>query len=163
VTNDAPLELWRETVRPEWIDRNGHMNVAYYVLIFDHAVDALFSHVGLDPDYRARTTGSTFTVESHITYDRELVAGKVARCTAQLIGFDEKRIHHYYEMYDAAAGTLAATTEFMSLHMDMATRRVAPMPEDIQRRLGALMEAHARLPRPANLGRVIKVPGQPAA
>ena len=157
--DDGPLDLWCEAVRPGWIDFNGHMNVAYYVLIFDHAVDALFNHVGLDTDYRTRTTGSTFTVESHITYDRELVEGDEARCTAQLMDFDEKRIHHYYEMYHATEGYLAATTEFMSLHVDLETRRVVPMPDAILDQLGGLMASHARLPRPENLGRVINNKG----
>ena len=101
MTHPAPLALWRETIRPEWIDYNGHMNVAYYTLVFDHGVDAFFDYVGLGRDYRAGTTGSTFAVEQHVTYDREVVAGDAVRCTSRLIGFDEKRIHHYHEMFHA--------------------------------------------------------------
>lgn len=154
----APLELWREPVRPEWIDYNGHMNVAYYTLVFDHGVDAFFDYIGLGRDYRESSTGTTMAVEQHILYKRELLEGAVARCTTQLIGFDEKRIHHYHEMYDAEGGFLAATCEFMTLHVDSAARRVSPLPRGVQMRLGDILAAHEALPRPDALGRTMKVP-----
>jgi len=75
MSDAAPLRLWREAIRPEWIDYNGHMNVAYYTLVFDHGVDAFFDHVGLGRAYREAGTGTTFAVEQHITYNREVVAG----------------------------------------------------------------------------------------
>ena len=92
MTEPAPLELWRETVKPEWVDYNGHMNVAYYTLVFDHAVDAFFTHIGMGRDYRDAMTCSTFTVEHHITYDREVLEGDGLICRTRLVGFDEKRI-----------------------------------------------------------------------
>jgi len=158
MTDAAPLRLWRETIRPEWIDYNGHMNVAYYTLVFDRAVDALFEHVGLGRAYREAGKGSTFAVEQHITYNREVVEGDEVRIETRLAGFDEKRIHHYHEMFHAADGYLAATTEFLSLHVDLATRRVAPFPDAITDRLAPLLAAHAALPPPDALGRVIRVP-----
>lgn len=154
----APLELWREPVRAEWIDYNGHMNVAYYTLVFDHGVDAFFDYIGLGQSYRETTTGTTMAVESHLTYRRELVEGAVARCTTQLIGFDEKRIHHYHEMYHAEEGFLAATAEFMTLHVDAGARKVSPLPQAVQFRLGDMLASHDSLPRPEMLGHVMKVP-----
>jgi len=160
MTDAAPLRLWRETIRPEWIDYNGHMNVAYYTLVFDHAVDALFEHIGLGRSYREAGTGSTFAVEQHITYNREVVEGDEVRIETRLLGFDEKRIHHYHEMFHAADGYLAAATEFLSLHVDLATRRVAPMPEEILKGLAPLRAAHEALPPPDAIGRVIAVPAR---
>jgi acyl-CoA thioester hydrolase len=156
----APLELWRETVRPEWIDYNGHMNVAYYVLILDHAVDALWEYLGIGRGYRTATSGSTFAVEAHVTYAQELTEESPVRSTSRLIGFDAKRIHHYHELYHAEAGFLAATAEFLSLHVDLSTRRVTPMPDAVQRRLAEVMASHDSLPRPEKLGRTIKVPAR---
>ncbi len=75
----APLELHHETVRPEWIDYNGHMNVAYYVLAFDLATDSFFDFLGLDEAYRETSGNSTFAVEAHITYQRELAEGDPLR------------------------------------------------------------------------------------
>jgi len=162
MTHPAPLALWSETIAPDWIDYNGHMNVAYYTLVFDHAVDAFFDYVGLGRDYRDATTGSTFAVEHHITYNQEVVVDDVVRCTSRLVGFDEKRIHHYHEMYHAADGYLASTCEFLSLHIDLSVRRVTPLPNNIFNRLGEVMAAHETLPPSENIGRVIKRPVPPA-
>ena len=143
---------------PEWTDYNRHMNVAYYTLVFDHAVDAFFTYIGLGREYREATTGSTFAVEHHITYNKEVVEGDVVRCETRLAGFDDKRLHHYHEMYHVADGYLAATCEFLSLHVDLSTRRVTPMPVEKQESLSGLLEAHSNFPETGNLGRVIKVP-----
>ena len=152
------LKLWQETILPEWTDYNRHMNVAYYTLVFDHAVDAFFSYIGLGREYREATTGSTFAVEHHITYNKEVVEGDDVRCETRLVGFDDKRLHHYHEMYHVADGYLAATCEFLSLHVDLSTRRVASMPAEKIDALASLLDAHRKLPEINNLGRVIKVP-----
>jgi acyl-CoA thioester hydrolase len=157
MSHPAPLELWRETIRPEWIDHNGHMNVAYYTLVFDHAVDAFFDYCGVGAAYRDRDGGSTFAVEQHITYNREVLEGDEVRCETRLLGFDEKRLHYYHEMYHVADGYLAATTEFLSLHVDLSTRRVAPMPETVLDRLADILKSHEALPVPESVGRIIKV------
>jgi acyl-CoA thioester hydrolase len=158
MTHHAPLKLWQETILPEWTDYNRHMNVAYYTLVFDHAVDAFFGYIGLGREYREATTGSTFAVEHHITYNKEVVEGDDVRCETRLVGFDDKRLHHYHEMYHVADGYLAATCEFLSLHVDLSTRRVTSMPTEKIEALTDLLDAHKILPEIKNLGRVIKVP-----
>ena len=80
------LELHRELVQKEWTDYNGHMNVAYFLLAFDHATDAFFDYVDLGCAYRERTNCSLFTLEAHISYARELKEGALLRFTTQLIG-----------------------------------------------------------------------------
>lgn len=157
MTPVEPPETWRETVLNEWTDYNGHLNLAYYVLIFDHATDAFYPTLGLGEAYRDRTSCSTFAVESHITYDAELLAGDEVRCTTQLLGFDEKRIHYFHHMYHAGKGYLAATTELLAVHVDLVVRRVVPMPEEIQNNLGAVMAVHGGLPTPRQVGRVIGI------
>ncbi|MDJ0947645.1 MAG: thioesterase family protein [Alphaproteobacteria bacterium] len=155
---DGPLALHAEPVRPDWIDYNGHMNVAFYVLAFDHATDAFFDFIGLDEAYRETQNASTFAVESHVCYLRELHEGDPMRFTTQLLGFDAKRLHYFHRMYHAEGGYLAATLESLSLHVDMATRRVAPMPDAIFDRLARIHEAHAGLPRPSEAGQTIRMP-----
>lgn len=161
MTLTAPPELWRETVREEWTDYNGHMNLAYYVLVFDHATDAFYSSVGLGEEYKKRTNCSTFAVESHITYDAEVMAGDEVYCTTQLLDFDEKRIHYFHAMHHAEKGFLASTTELMGVHVDLSRRRVAPMPRELQDNLAAVLEAHRELPRPKQAGRVIGIRRRP--
>ncbi len=154
----APLDLFRERVLPEWIDYNGHMNVAYYVLAFDHATDAFFDFIGLDEDYRTTTGNSTFAVEAHVTYQREVAEGDEMQFTTQLLGYDEKRLHFFHHMYHAEQGFLAATAEWLSLHIDLDRRRVAPMPGAIAARLAEVHAAHKALPVPAEAGHVIRKP-----
>lgn len=163
MTVSALPETWRETVRQEWTDYNGHMNLAYYVLIFDHATDRFYPTVGLGEAYHERTNRSTFTVESHITYPAELMVGDEVYCTTQLLGFDEKRIHYFHRMYHAGRDYLAATTELLAVHVDMGLRRVVAMPEEILANLGTMLEQHARLERPAEAGRVIGVKSRSGA
>jgi len=151
----APLAIHRETVRPEWIDYNGHLNVAYYLLAFDHATDALLDLIGLGHDHVRQHGGSIFILETHVSYHREVVAGDPLVFTTQLFDFDAKRIHHAHRMHHAEAGYLAATNELMLLHVDLASRRGAPMPAAAIERLGRIRAAHAGLARPQGLSRVI--------
>ena len=155
--NDAPLALHREIVRPEWIDYNGHMNLAYYMLAFDHATDAFFDHVGLGEAYMKRANASTFTLEAHITYEREMMAGAPMRFTTQLLGHDAKRLHYMHFMYHDSEGWLSATNELISLHVDMNARRSAPIPEGVRQRLDAIAVSHGKLARPQQAGRVISL------
>jgi acyl-CoA thioester hydrolase len=115
-------------VRPEWIDINGHMNVAYYVLAFDKAVDDLWARLGVTDEYIRTTSGSTFAVECHVTYQRELRESDPYQVTAEILAYDEKRIHQFQRMYHAREKFLAATAEWMNLHVDLGTRKVNPWP-----------------------------------
>lgn len=153
---DLPV-LWRERVRPEWCDYNEHLNLAYYVLIFDHATDAFHDSVGLDAAYRAAANCTTFAVESHTCYLAELRAGDEVCCTTQLLDCDEKRFHYFHRMHHAARGFLSATTELMGVHVDLSTRRVAPMATALGESFERLLARHRRLPRPEQQGRVLGV------
>jgi acyl-CoA thioester hydrolase len=150
-------------IEPGWIDYNGHLNMAYYHVLLDRAVDEAFEIVGLGPDYAQRRRGSFFTAETHTLYRRELTAQDAARTTIQLIDFDEKRIHYYMELRHAAEGWVSATSENLSLHVDMASRKVAPFPADILANLAAMKAAHGPLARPPSLGRIIGIRPEPRA
>ncbi len=153
----APLALHTETVRPEWIDYNGHMNLAYYMLAFDHATDAFFDYVGLGESYLKKANSSTFTLEAHITYEREMMAAAPMRFETRLLAHDSKRLHYMHFMYHAGEGWLSSTNELISLHVDMAARRSAPMPENVRNRLDAIAAAHDKLEWPEQAGRVISL------
>jgi acyl-CoA thioester hydrolase len=155
----APFVSSTMRVEPAWIDYNGHMNMAYYHVLFDRTLDEAFGQIGLGPDYLEERNASYFAAEAHILYKRELGLGDPVRVTLQLIDFDEKRLHFYMEIRHAEEGWVSATCEGLSLHVNMASRRVAPFPEDIQANLTVMKAAHARLPRPQALGRVIGIPG----
>lgn len=154
----APFVSSPMRVEPQWIDYNGHLNMAYYHVMFDRATDEVFSLVGLDQSYTETRNGSYFAAECHVLYKREVTIRDQVRITAQLIDFDEKRLHFYLEMRHAEEGWLAATSENLSLHMDMSARRVAPFPPDLLANLALMKAAHSLMPVPATIGRVIRLP-----
>jgi len=131
-------EIDRGTVRPEWIDFNDHMNVAYYVLAFDCAIDRVWARIGIDDDFIRRTRGSTFAVETHVTYQGELRRDDTYFVTLELLAYDQKRIHQFHRMYHGTKGFLAATAEWMTLHVNLDSRRVQPWPESVLEALAAI-------------------------
>ena len=154
----APFDRFRGEVLPEWIDYNGHMNLAYYTVLFDQATDLLFDELGLGLDYRRDRKLGTFVAETHNLYERELLVEARVRVATQIIASDAKRMHIGHEMFalnGSHAGERAATQELMFLHVDLAARRVCPFPPDMYERVSAAAAAHGGLPYPAWSGRRI--------
>ncbi len=152
----APFTGHTATVLPGWIDENGHMNLAYYVVVFDTATDLLWSAIGLGEPYRQRTGHGTFAVETHILYRAELLLHDRVQVTSQILGADAKRIHLAHELRRDA--TVAAQQELMLLHVDLGTRRTVPFLPDIAARVASAAQDHAALPRPDWVGRRITMP-----
>lgn len=150
-----PLVIHRETVRADWIDYNGHMNVAFYVMAFDHATDGLFDVLGIGAAYCRRENRSVFAVEQHIAYKRELNQGEDLVVSSHLLGFDDKRLHFFQRMARDGGKHLAATMESMGLHVDLAARRAAPFPEQARAALERMTVAQAGIARRPESGRGI--------
>ncbi len=133
-------------VRPEWVDHYGHMNLAYYLVVFDLATDAAWPDWGLGAPLRARGLG-TFAVESWQAYRREVVLDAPLAADSALLGFDSKRLLLRHRLYHAAEGWLSAENEVLYLCVDLATRKVGAWPEDVLARFAALRveEAPQRL------------------
>ncbi len=151
------IEVMRGRVQAEWIDINDHMNVAYYLLAFDQAVDALWQQFGLTEDFVREHNNSTIAVESHVTWQREIVEDAPYVVTAQVLAFDEKRIHQFQRMYHAEEGFLAATCEWMNLHFDTSIRRVTPWPDEIRARIAGFADSQGEHPWPGEAGRRMHV------
>ncbi|HEY6599918.1 MAG TPA: thioesterase family protein, partial [Pseudomonadales bacterium] len=137
---------------------NGHMNMAYYNVVFDQALDEVFDDLGIGAAYVKSGGGSCFTVEVHVTYVQEVKLGDSLRVTYQLLDWDAKRLHMFAAMYNALEGYLAATSEHLSLHVDMNTRKAGPLPLEAQNRIESMMNAHRLLPLPPQVGRRIGIP-----
>jgi len=155
---DAPFDRYRGSVEPAWIDYNGHMNVAYYLLAFDRATDLFFDFIGLDAAQRAESNGTTFADEIHLQYHREMMEAAPLKITTQLLAYDSKRLRFFHRMYHEDEGYLAATAESLSLYIDLKVRRVGRLPAPVAARLAAVLEAHKGLGLPAETGRAIAVP-----
>jgi acyl-CoA thioester hydrolase len=153
----APFECPLARVEREWIDYNGHMNMAFYSLVFDRALDAAYDALGIGEGYLEESGCSHFTLEAHVCYVREVHLDDPLRITWQLLDQDAKRLHFFEEMYHAEEGWLAATSEQLAIHVDMDARRSAPFSETLQRRFAAVMARHGALPRPERAGRVIGI------
>ncbi|MQA09776.1 MAG: thioesterase [Pseudonocardiaceae bacterium] len=132
------IAQFRQRIRPEWIDYNGHLSEAYYVLVFGFATDALMKQVWLGEAYRARTRCSLYTVEAHIRYLREVPAGAELAITTRVIGSDAKKLRACHEM--TVGGVLVATEEILGVHVDTEQGRGVPFPDHVSRRLGELEE-----------------------
>jgi len=142
------------TVKPEWIDYNGHLNMAFYSVLFDQSVDQVWDTFGIGPDYLRDRNMTTYLAEFHIRYLRELHEGDAVTATFQLLDHDEKRIHAYAELHHSE-GWVAATGESLHLSIDQTGPRVAPFPDDVAAKISALAKAHALLPTPDAAGRRI--------
>jgi len=147
-------------VVPDWIDYNGHMNVAFYVQAFDKATDFFLERINLGVSYLKNDNGSTFTAEMNVSYINEVHLDAPLAFTTQLVGFDDKRVHYFHQMFHAEEGFLAATNECLSLHVDMAVRKVVPIPPAQTALLREIQENQAHMTLPSRLGRVIKTKPQ---
>lgn len=154
----APFVSSVMKVEPGWIDYNGHMNMAYYHVLFDRAVDEAYELLGVGPSYLQQRGHSTVAAEVHVRYLRELHAGDPVRVTFQLLGHDAKRMHYFEQLFHAHEGWMSATSENMALHVDMAAKKTAPFPADIAGRIAKMQASHAMLPRPEAAGRRIAMP-----
>ena len=144
-------------VKPDWLDPNGHMNVAFYMRAVDDGSNSFFDDIGLGWDYTRAGVGTIFVVRSNIDFQRELFANDPLTITTHLIDWNPKLLHCYAEVHNARENYLAATCETLYMHILFETRKSAPMPEVAQQRLGQILTAHSALPRPANLNRPLGI------
>lgn len=154
-----PVIEYEDVVRPEWIDSNGHMNLAYYVVVFDFATDALYRALDIGDAYREASGNSCFTAETHTLYEREVHLGDKLKIRSWLLGADTKRLHYFHEMFHLESGERSAVQELMALHIDMGLRRVAPYPPDVYARLQQSVQDYAPDTLPKGAGRRIALPG----
>ena len=144
-------------MKEEWCDYNGHLNLAYYVVIFDLATEAFYDAVGLGETYKNITNHSWFTAESHVCYVSEVFADTEVYCTTQLIGFDKKRIHYFHRMYRVTGRILVATNELLALHVDLNERKVVQAATAVLDPLQRIFLSHQALSRPKQLGSKISI------
>ena len=139
----APFSAYREQVRQEWLDYNGHLNDASYAIVLTRAHELLLEHLGLSAAYRASHQASMFTVEMHLRYVAQVNDGQTLTASTVVTEADHTRLRLRSELY--ADGVLAATGECLYLHVDTAAGRTAPLPEDRRSAVDAMLAAHAGL------------------
>jgi acyl-CoA thioester hydrolase len=157
------LPSYRDCVRAEWVDYNGHMRDAFYLLIFSLASDVLIDLIGLPDPVRKERHRSIYTLEAHLNYLHEIKLGTQVRVDMRVLGYDAKRIHLYLEMFAQDAtqsdrSTPVAASEQMLLHVDTSGPRGVAFDPDVKARVHELARAHAALPPASFAGRVIALP-----
>ena len=157
MTGAEPATVYRTRIRPEWIDRNGHFNAGYYLVVFDDAIGPWLDRCGLTTAHREAHGVTTFSVESHVLYLRELREGDEVLVTGQLVDFTDRKIHSFLRMFHARDMFLAATNEVMTLHIGLAERRPTSVHPAVKERLEELAATQAHLGRPPQVGRSISV------
>jgi acyl-CoA thioester hydrolase len=151
----TPLIGYRDLVKPEWIDRNDHLNSMHYKTITDSAMRALFAFDGLTHERLEAEKKSIFQLEMHICYEREMRLGQPFEIRSWLIAVDEKRLHHFREIMQTADNFRAATVELMTIYIDRTTRALGHIPASDTRKIPALAAALASTPLPKNVSRRI--------
>ncbi|MCK1489122.1 thioesterase family protein [Bradyrhizobium sp. 180] len=148
------------SVDARWIAHNGHLNMAYYHVLLDRAFEEFGVVLGLGSLYIKATQCSLFAAEAHIRYLRELRANDVVRTTIILLAADDKRLHTVRQLHHVQYGWIAAMSENMTLHVDLAARKVVSFPDNIQDRLSLILKRHEAVDRPDGIGRRVSLQKQ---
>lgn len=147
-----PVRTATQTVLSDWIDYNGHMNVAYYTMAFDRALDQLYDAMGIGPRLAREHAMGPMALQTQIHYASELMEGEAFHCRALVLDADAKRVHVFLEMRAESDGRLAATYESLTMNVDLDARRSAPFPPEAAERIERLRAAHATVARPPQVG-----------
>jgi acyl-CoA thioester hydrolase len=154
---EAPFKLHRGQVRAEWTDENRHMNLAYYLVMFDAASDAVFEVLRIGQAYRRAVGRTCFAAETHLVYEQEMNQADWAEIATTVVDVDEKRLHLAHEMYREGGVGRVCLQEILFVNVDLATRRAAVWGDQALAWLAAVRDAHARVERPAKIGRSIRI------
>ena len=119
------VSLVNKKIIKDWIDYNGHMNLSYYILVFDMGAEVILSKFKMGENSAKTTQMSTMAVESHITYDNEVKEGDEVEIILTYFDHDKKRLNYKMEMIEKSTKKLSATIEFLSLYVDLSKRKVS--------------------------------------
>ncbi|HQT64373.1 MAG: hypothetical protein B7Z75_05025 [Acidocella sp. 20-57-95] len=155
---EAPFIAHRGEVLPGWADDNHHMNLAYYLVMFDAASDVVFEELQIGQAYRQQADSTCFAAETHLVYEREMNVGDKATILTTIIDVDKKRLHLAHEMFREGETSRACLQEIMFINVNLTSRRSVPWTDEAMRCLSDALAAHSILPRPLKLGRSIQIP-----
>lgn len=149
------MVVFNGQVSADWIDYNGHMNDACYVVVFSKAIDEFMCCIGLDEAFRGQHQVSIYTLQSMVHYLQEVSDGEPLRIEVQLLESDTKKLRVFFRMVHGESGIELAAMESLLLHMDMKTHRAAPFLSVTQLQIDAIQQLHAGMELPSLAGRSI--------
>ncbi len=151
---ELPVQL-EYVVPPEWEDDNGHVNIQYYLRLFELGGWIVLEEFGVDRDWLQANSYSFFDLEHHLNYLAEMHVGDRVTTYNRIVGKSDKRFHGMFYIYNESRERLACTLEYVSNGVDMTLRRTAPMPDQLSHGLDALYAKHQQLSWPAELCGII--------
>jgi acyl-CoA thioester hydrolase len=158
INGNVSLQTAPLIVPDKYVDVNGHMNIGYYSVLFDLALaEPYYRGVGVGQEMIDREGKTTFALESHFTYQREVRAGDSIRFVFRLLDIDRKRAHIFMTMTRGIDGEVSATHETLSMCVDVKSRRSAEWPEWVSERLKTMHDMHKRWPAPVEVGQRIGI------
>ena len=134
--------LTTQKIIKKWTDYNNHMNLSYYILVFDMGAEVILSKFMMGSHSANTTKKSTMAVETHTTYNQEVKEGDEVNVVLSHFDHDNKRLHYKLEMYDKAKNTLSATTEVLALYIDLNVRKVAEIEDDKKNIMDKFINQH---------------------
>lgn len=151
------ITLFKSPVLSEWIDYNGHMNDAYYVVAFSKGIDDFMLHIGIDESFRTTHNVSIYTLQSMVSYLEEVSEGEPIIIKGQLLESDKKKIRLFMTMYHEESHAELATMETLLLHVDTKHHKASPFKAETQSYIDAIQIRHTTLPVPNNAGQAIQL------
>ena len=124
------IHVANEIIKKEWTDYNNHLNMAYYVLIFDKSWEVMLEKFKMGETAAKTTMRSTMVVETHTTYNNEVKEGDEVEILLNYFNHDKKRLHFRLEMIEKSSKKLSATIEMLALYIDLSKRRVCEFEEE---------------------------------
>ena len=124
------VHIANQIIKKEWTDYNNHMNMAYYVMVFDQIWENMLEKFTMGENSAKTNKRSTMVVETHTTYNNEVKQGEEVEINVTFFDHDKKRLHFKLEMYEKSKKTLSSTIEMLSLYIDLSKRKVAEFEEE---------------------------------
>jgi acyl-CoA thioester hydrolase len=142
----APLPVvYRTAVPSAYEDRNGHMNVRWYLTLYDEAGDAMYPLLGLTPDYFATSGMGGFDLEHHLWYLAETRVGDTVAIRARFLARSGKLMHYLFFMVNETRNVLSSIFECVHAHADLTNRRTAAFPPHVAASIDAFIAEHHTL------------------
>ena len=140
-------------VLPEWIDYNGHMNVAYYTLAFDDALDDFLDKIGIGEDYVTEFQNGHYALQANYHYLDELMVNEEFRVRIFLVGITEKCFHAAMEMFNENSGVVSAVCEQITMNVDLTLRKSNKYPDWVREKFDLMIKSQKGKPLPSQIGK----------
>lgn len=157
MSESGPKHIADFTADPKWVDYNGHMNIAYYTVVLDEALETFFVGLGIGEEYAREQRCSMFMLQNHTHFLNEIREGQPFSVFMQILGLDRKRFHAFISLKGNDGATDLATSEIIGMHVNLDSRKAAEFPPGAYDEMSALLAEHDKLPRPKLAGHEIGI------